>query len=58
MNTTITTLKDQLITLVLKYKDTGLCITEYRRMLRKSQIVASIIGMDSGELLDEMIATY
>ena len=51
-------LKTQLVHLVQKYKASGLCFAEYRRMVRKAQILASYTGMESGELLDEMIATY
>ena len=56
MNISAVIVKGQLLALVVKFKGPGLCISEYRRMVRKAQVLASFTGMDSGELLGEMIA--
>ena len=50
------TLKSQLVTMVAKYKASGLCYSEYRRMMKKATILAAHLRMDRSELMDVMFA--
>ena len=54
--TTMKAIHTQLNALAAKYKAVGLSHREFSAMVRKAAILASAIGMPSGELLDMVIA--